>query len=131
MTKVENILRWTKITFGVISSVLTYLFGGADMLLKALIFCIIADYITGIMSAVYLRKLNSHTGYKGILKKIAILVTVALGHIIGMLVGQESVREIVIGFYIANEGISILENVGRMDVKYLDKLKDILEQLKK
>lgn len=131
MSKVENILRWIKISFGVISSVLTYLFGGADMLLKALIFCIIADYITGIMSAVYLRKLNSHTGYKGILKKIAILVTVALGHIIGMLVGQEGVREIVIGFYIANEGISILENVGRMDVKYLDKLKDILEQLKK
>lgn len=131
MSRLENILRWIKISFGVISSVLTYLFGGADMLLKALIFCIIADYITGIMSAVYLRKLNSHTGYKGILKKIAILVTVALGHIIGMLVGQESVREIVIGFYIANEGISILENVGRMDVKYLDKLKDILEQLKK
>ena len=130
MSKVENILRWTKISFGVITSVLTYLFGGADMLLKALVFCIIADYITGIMSAVYQRKLNSHIGYKGILKKIAILVTVALSHIIGRLVGAESIREIVIGFYIANEGISILENVGRMDVKYLDKLKDILEQLK-
>jgi phage-related holin len=40
------------------------------------------------------------------------------------------IRGLVIGFYIANEGISILENVGRMDVPYLSKLKDILEQLK-
>jgi len=40
------------------------------------------------------------------------------------------IKGLVIGFYIANEGISILENVGRMDVPYLAKLKDILEQLK-
>lgn len=126
----ENVIRCIKIASGVVSGVFTYLYGGADLLMKALVFCIIADYITGIMSAVYLKKLNSHTGYRGILKKIGILVTVALGHIIGRLTGAESIRELVIGFYIANEGISILENVGRMDVKYLAKLKDILEQLK-
>ena len=125
----ENIIRGIKIAGGVISSVLTYLYGGADLLMKALVFCIIADYITGIMSAIYLKKLNSHTGYLGILKKIGVLLTVALGHIIGRLVGAENIRELVIGFYIANEGISILENVGRMDVPYLKKLKDVLEQL--
>lgn len=126
----ENIIKGIKIASGIISSVFTYLYGGADLLMKALVFCIIADYITGIMSAVYLKKLNSHTGYRGILKKVGILVTVALGHIIGRLTGAESIRELVIGFYIANEGISILENVGRMDVKYLSKLKELLEQLK-
>ncbi len=126
----ENCIRWIKVGCGVVSSVFTYLYGGADLLMKALVFCIIADYITGIMSAVYLKKLNSHTGYRGILKKIGILVTVALGHIMGRLLGANEIRELVIGFYIANEGISILENVGRMDVKYLSKLKDLLEQLK-
>jgi toxin secretion/phage lysis holin len=32
-------------------------------------------------------------------------------------------------FYISNEGISILENLGKLDIKYPQKLKDILEQL--
>jgi phage-related holin len=36
----------------------------------------------------------------------------------------------VIGFYIANEGISILENAGRMNVPVCKQLSKILEQLK-
>ncbi len=130
MTNLETVIKAIKIAFGVLSSAFVYLYGGADLLMMVLVFCIVADYITGIMSAIYLRKLNSHTGYLGILKKIGILVTVALGHMIGKLTGAVHIRELVIGFYIANEGISILENVGRMDVPYLSKLKDLLEQLK-
>ena len=125
----NNILKIIKVVFGMLSGILAYLFGGADTLMWTLVFCIVADYITGVMSAIYQRKLNSHIGYRGILKKIGILVTVALGQLIGRLVGAEHIREAVIGFYIANEGISILENVGRMDVKYLKTLKNILEQL--
>lgn len=107
-----------------------YLFGGFDIMMQVLLFCIVADYISGIMAALYLGKLNSKVGFKGIVKKIAILLVVALAVEIGRVTGADMIRGLTIGFYIANEGISILENVGRMDVPYLSKLKDILEQLK-
>ena len=82
------------------------------------------------MYAFYLGKLNSKVGFKGILKKLAILMVVALAVEIGRVTGMDAIRGLIMGFYIANEGISILENVGRMDVPYLSRLKDILEQLK-
>ena len=115
---------------GTVFAGLGYLFGGFDIMMQVLLFCIIADYISGIMAALYLGKLNSKVGFKGIVKKIAILLVVALAVEIGRVTGADMIRGLVIGFYIANEGISILENVGRMDVPYLSKLKDILEQLK-
>ena len=118
---------------GILGAVFTgvgYLFGGFDVMMQVLLFCIITDYISGIMAAIYLGKLNSKVGFKGIVKKIAILLVVALAVEIGRVTGADMIRGLVIGFYIANEGISILENVGRMDVPYLSKLKDILEQLK-
>lgn len=118
-----------KMACGATASILSYLFGGIDMLFQALLFCVACDYITGIMAAIYEKNLNSSKSFKGLLKKIAILLLVALGHCIGQVTGAEAVREMVIGFYIANEGISILENCGRMELPVANKLKNILEKL--
>lgn len=130
----ENYMKWIlmgiKSGVGAVITFVSYLFGGFDVMFQVLFFCIVTDYITGLMAAFYLGKLNSKVGFKGILKKIAILMVVALAVEIGRVTGMEAVRGLIMGFYIANEGISILENVGRMDVPYLSKLKDILEQLK-
>ena len=123
-------LNLIKGILGAVFTGLGYLFGGFDVMMQVLLFCIVVDYISGIMSALYLGKLNSKVGFKGIVKKIAILLVVALAVEIGRVTGADMIRGLTIGFYIANEGISILENVGRMDVPYLSKLKDILEQLK-
>ena len=126
----NNILTVIKMIFSAIMSALSYLFGGFDGLLIALLFCIVADYITGVLAAIYERKLNSQTGFRGIIKKVVILIIVALAVEISAVTGTDSIRDLVICFYIANEGISILENAGRMDVPFLSKLKDLLEQLK-
>ena len=126
----NNILTIIKVVFSAIMSALSYLFGGFDGLLVALLFCIVADYITGVLAAVYEKRLNSQTGFRGIIKKVVILIIVALAVEISAVTGAESIRDLVICFYIANEGISILENAGRMDVPFLSKLKDLLEQLK-
>ncbi len=123
-------LNLIKGILGAVFTGLGYLFGGFDIMMQVLLFCIVVDYISGIMAALYLGKLNSKVGFKGIVKKIAILLVVALAVEIGRVTGADMIRGLTIGFYIANEGISILENVGRMDVPYLSKLKDILEQLK-
>lgn len=126
----NNVLTVIKMSFSAIMSALSYLLGGFDGLLIALLFCIVADYITGVLAALYEKKLNSQIGFRGIIKKVVILIIVALSVEISAITGANSIRDLVICFYIANEGISILENAGRMDVPFLSKLKELLEQLK-
>lgn len=111
-------------------SVLTYLYGGVDRLFYILLICIAADYITGICAAVKEKKLSSQVGFNGILKKICILIVVSTGVLIGQAAGIDEIRSLVMGFYIANEGISILENAGRLGVPFPNKLIEALEQLK-
>ena len=89
--------------------------------------------ITGVIVGIMQKKLSSSTGFEGLLKKGLILIIVSIGHILDtqLFGGESSVcRSAIIGFYIANEGISILENVGKMGLPLPEKLKKVLEQLK-
>lgn len=108
-----------------------YYLGGFDVALKSLIIIIIIDYITGVLSAVYNKKLSSKIGFKGILKKFAYLFIVALSVVLDRILGNTgTVRNLVIYFFVANDGISILENVAEMNIPLPKKLTEILEQLK-
>ncbi|MBQ8301759.1 MAG: phage holin family protein [Clostridia bacterium] len=110
---------------------LAFMFGEWDSILWALIIIMVLDYITGIIKAVYNKQISSEIGFKGILKKITILIIVALANIMQVLVGGNvAIREIVIMFYITNEGISILENVAAVSTKMPEQLKNILLQLR-
>ncbi len=126
----ENTLSAIKLLGSGITFILTYLFGGADVALVVLITLITIDYITGLTAACVEKKLSSEVGFNGIAKKVGTLLIVAVSNVIGKYVGIE-VRGIVVGYYIANEGISILENTGRLGVPYPKKLLDVLEQLKR
>lgn len=124
-----KITLYLKVLSGSLAGMVSALFGAPDALFYGLIFCVVADYITGICAAIYQRTLDSRTGFVGILKKVVILTIVALSHTIGQVAGIPAIRDMVIGFYIANEGLSILENAGKMDIKYTEKLKKWLAQL--
>ncbi len=113
-----------------ISGFICYMFGGCDLLLSVLLACIVIDYISGIIAAFFEKKLNSTVGFRGIAKKFLILCIVVVAHLAGQATGINEIRSLVIGFYIANEGISILENAGKMGVPLPKKLVEILEQLK-
>lgn len=119
----------------IISMILTttiYLLGGLDIALKSLLIIIVIDYVTGILSAIYNKNLNSKIGYKGIIKKISYLFIIALSVIIDNVLGQTgTIRTLVIYFFVANDGLSILENVAEMNIPLPKKLIDVLEQLKK
>lgn len=119
----------TAVSFGVFG----FLWGKADGLLYALIAFMALDYFTGIIVAVLRHTLNSEVGFKGIAKKVMILLLVAVGHILDVHVlgGGAVCRSAVIGFYIANEGISILENAGNIGIPLPKKLIAVLQQLKK
>ena len=125
----DGILTWFKLVCGAAAGLFSYIFGGLDALFTALLVCIAADYVTGVLAALYERKLNSEVGFRGILRKVAILLIVVLAHMIETAASVSGVRDLVIGFYIANEGISILENAGRMNVPVAKNLSNILEQL--
>lgn len=108
-----------------------FMFGAWDSILWALLVIMVLDYITGVIKGVYSKQISSEIGFKGILKKITILVIVALANIMQVLMGGNvAIREIVIMFYIANEGISILENVAAVSTKMPEQLKNILLQLR-
>ena len=125
-----NLQTTIKMLAGGVCAVLTKFFGGFDAMLTVLVMLIAVDYITGVAAALYSEKLSSKTGFRGILKKVCIMSAVALAHLIGEITSQEVLRSLVIGFYIANEGISILENIAHTGVVLPRKLINVLEQLK-
>lgn len=113
--------------------IINYLFGFSDGLLRLLIAVVIIDYITGVCSAIYERKISSNIGFRGIVKKIAIFCLISLSHTIDhvLLHDEGSLRAVTIIFYISNECISVFENIGRLNLPLPDKLKNILNQLVK
>lgn len=118
--------------FSVILTTFVYLMGGFDIALQSLIIVIVIDYLTGIASAIYNKELSSKVGFKGIIKKFCYLLVVALSVVIDNLTGQSGIiRSLVIYFFVANDGISIIENMAEMNVKLPKKLIDSLEQIRK
>ena len=89
------------------------------------------DYVTGLMCAVAEKKLSSAVGFRGICKKVLILMLVGLANIVDLhVVGTGSaLRGAVICFYLSNEGLSLLENAAHIGLPVPDKLKDLLDQL--
>lgn len=116
---------------GLITSFI-YLFGKIDIALECFLVAIVLDYITGILNAGYNKKLNSKIGLKGILKKLGLLSLIALSVIIDKITGANGVvRTLVIYYLVANEGLSIIENLAGMNIIIPEFLKEKLEQIKK
>ncbi len=114
-----------------ICGILSYMYGEFDGMMKALIFCMVIDYITGLIVAYKNRELSSKIGFLGLAKKFVMLLIVALGHIIDVEIFSNAMfmKSAVCGFYIANEGLSILENTAAVGVKYPEKLLKALKQV--
>ena len=112
---------------------LSWALGGFDGLLNALIVFMVCDYLSGLACAIIEKKLSSEVGFRGIFKKIMILVLVGIAHAIdGYIIGSgDAVRTMVLVFYLSNEGVSLLENAGRAGLPLPDKLKQILSQIHK
>jgi len=122
----------SKIQFGIVTfgTLVAQFFGGWDGMLQSLVVMTILDYFTGVLSAGYHGRLSSQVGYKGIIKKVSIFVVLAVACTISGAIGNDIIRTATLIFYISNEGISILENVGNCGVEYPDALKRLLHKLK-
>lgn len=111
--------------------IIGFMFGGLDGMLYALLAFIILDYISGCLVAISRKQLSSEIGFKGISKKILIIALVGVANIVdAQIIGEGSaLRTATIFFYIANEGISMLENAGNLGLPLPKKLVGILKQL--
>lgn len=128
-----NTSHFVKATVSFICGLAGFLWGQLDGLLLALITFICLDYITGLIVGTVQHRLNSQISFAGLAKKMLILVVVSVAHIIDtqILGGTASVlRSATCGLYIANEGLSILENSGKLGLPLPKKLRETLAQLK-
>lgn len=121
-----------------ISAAVGYFLGGWDSLLQLLIIIIAVDYITGLLVAGVFKnsnktkngKINSAAGFKGLIRKACIILLVMLVTRLEFTLGDTTFcRNTVIIFFVVNESLSILENMGLMGVKYPEWLKTALEVL--
>ena len=128
----DSIATTIKMAFATVGAFIGGLVGGMDGLLYALIAMMALDYAMGVIIAITHKRLSSDIGFKGITKKIMMLVLVAVGHIIdARVIGTGAVlRTAVITFYMANEAISLTENAANIGLPLPQKLIDILAQLR-
>ena len=107
----QEIFAWVRGCLSLGAGVLSYLYGDMNGLLVTLCVAIILDYTTGLVKAGITGTLSSEVGFRGILKKILILMVVGMAHLVDRCVGSgETWRNIAITFYICNECLSIFEN---------------------
>lgn len=101
--------------FSAIGAAFSFLVGGVDKLITALLIFVVLDYLTGLIAAWKTATLDSKKGFEGIKRKIVMLLIVILAHWIDVSIfGVSTCRSMVIFAYLGNEGLSIVENLDRM-----------------
>ena len=84
------------------------------------------------MKAYVTKELSSKVGLKGIIKKVGVLLIVMLAVIIDNVTGGTgAIRTLVIYYFVANEGLSVIENLGQAGVPIPQSIKKALKALKK
>lgn len=123
---------------GALGAVCGFLFGELTGLLIAVLVLMGVDYITGLGAASVRHELDSKIGWKGILKKACMLLILSVAHILDVYVlgvaqidsDHAAIMTLVEFLYIGNEGLSILENAGKLGVTLPAPLYKVLVQLK-
>lgn len=126
----EKYFNEISICIGLIGGVLVNYLGGMDVILHTILFLVIVDYITGLAKAWKQKQISSEIGFLGLLKKAMIFIVIAISVEIEKLTNHNiPLREVVIMFYISNEGISLLENLSEF-VPLPDKIADYFIQIR-
>jgi len=123
----ENIV--TAALAGVLAAILS-IFGGWSAAMTTLVILIGLDILSGFTRAYVQRTLSSKESYRGIGRKLLIMIAVALAAQLDNLIGEASLlRDAVVVFYCASEGLSIVENLVAAGLPVPDQLKAALAQL--
>lgn len=113
-----------------VQMVLVNLYGNNTDVLKILAVIMAIDYVTGVMCAVVKKELSSRTGAIGLAKKLVTLSIIAMCHMVDVALGRDILMQFSVLFYISNEGISLIENAGRLGIPVPEKVKNAIKALK-
>ncbi|MGN1224962.1 MAG: holin family protein, partial [Ruminococcus sp.] len=124
---------------GAVGGILAAVFGGWNAMLTTLILFMSMDYVTGLMvSGIFRRSpktetggLQSKIGWKGLVKKVVILLLVVAAARIDLILDTTYIRNAVCIGFACNELISILENAGLMGIPLPAALKNAVDLLQK
>lgn len=113
-------------------TIVTTLLGGWDKVLEILLIVIMIDYVTGFAAAIKTKSLDSRRGFEGLIKKATIFLVIILAVQLDRITGNETslFKTAACFFFIANDGLSIVENVGEMGVPMPKFLMNVLNRLK-
>lgn len=122
-------------TLAVLGCICGFLYGELDGFLIAVLCLMAMDYITGVVAAFVTKAVNSKTSWRGIIKKFIMLLVLSMAHILDVYVlktgtGGAAMMTLVEFLFISNEGLSIIENAGKLGIKLPDALQKALVQLK-
>lgn len=127
----EKIINIFKIIFSGIATLITWLFGGWDISILALIIFMTLDFALGITKGYKTNTLSSELCFDGIIKKSMIFIVLIVAVMLDKLKGGDCIfRTMTCYWFIANEGLSILENVAELGGKIPEKLSDALKQVR-
>ena len=128
----DNLLNYSKGVVAIVGTALTWLLGAWDTALMVLVCCMALDYCTGVVRAFINKEVSSDIGLKGIARKAVILIVLIVAVLLDRLLntGTWVFRTIVCYFYIANEGISLLENCAGLGLPVPESIQNALVQLK-
>lgn len=115
-----------------ISTICTWIFGGWDMALYILILFMVIDYITGVIKSYLTKELSSNIGFNGLVRKTTIFLVLFVAVGVDRILNNDNwiFRTLTCYFFVANEGISIIENVSVIGIPVPKKLMEALKQLK-
>lgn len=121
----SNFIKMVSAAFG---AGVGYLFGGWSILINLLLILVVVDWLTGWTAAWIKHELRSRVGFEGIARKVAIFLVVTIAHFIDSALGGTGyIQDAVIFFYLANELLSVIENMGRMGVPMPDVLRNAVK----
>ncbi len=137
MEQLSNLKMFLCATFGGVVGWVINLMGGWSEDLTTLLIFMGVDFILGLLIAAFWKKsnksdngaLSSWSAWKGLCRKGVSLLIVLIGYRLDVTLGVDYIRTAIVLAFIANEGISILENIGVMGVKYPEALKKALDIL--
>lgn len=111
---------------------LNFILERANSFYLILIACVCLDYLSGVLNAIVHKKLSSKIGAKGICRKLLIFIIIGLSHMIDKLIigDGDTLQTAITLFYVANEGISVLENAEEIGLPIPKILEDAIKNMK-
>ena len=129
----ENIWKGVIKTMAGVGGAIAGAMGGWDNTLKVLIVMMAADYVSGMVVAAMGKSqkteyggMSSKVGFEGLAKKGLMLLVVLVATMLDEAMGMAVCRDAACWFYIANEGLSLLENMDLAGVPFPEKIKELL-----